>query len=501
MRHPLFLACTFFAMSTLTFAQTTDSATSHYFDTIKDDPQQLLIFLQDMPKGGDLHNHLSGATMAENMMRYAHGDHMCVDPKNKSVAGDTSCSTENLLDNTPQTAAAYNAIIDAWSMRNFHPATESGHDHFFATFNKYMPIATKHSGEVLAEVVARAGDQNENYLELMVTPDNNASGMLSEKMGWDPNFATLRYKLITGGIDKIIADMSKNLDADEAVLHKSLACGTNTAKPGCKIKIRYLYQVLREQPPAQVFGQLVAGFEAASKDPRIVGINMVQPEDGFISMRDYKLHMQMVGFLHGIYPHVHISLHAGELNSTLVPTDGLRFHIREAIETAHADRIGHGVDIAHESQADQLLKEMAKNRNMVEINLTSNAEILGVKGKNHPLPLYMHYNVPVSLSTDDEGVLRTDLTQQYLAAVTTYHFSYSTLKMFARNSITYSFLPGLSLWQDAGYNKVTAECGKDVLGSMKPTVTCQMFLTANEKARMQWDLENRFAEFESKKAI
>ena len=73
--------------------------------------------------------------------------------------------------------------------------------------------------------------------------------------------------------------------------------------------------------------------------------------------------------------------------------------------------------------------------------------------KNHPLPLYLNHGVPTSLSTDDEGVDRTNLTREYEKAATTFDFSYLTLKNFARNSITYSFLPGEALWDDADYFK------------------------------------------------
>jgi adenosine deaminase len=214
-------------------------------------------------------------------------------------------------------------------------------------------------------------------------------------------------------------------------------------------------------------------------------------------MRDYKLHMQMVGFLHQLYPKVHISLHAGELNSTLVPIAGLRFHIRDAIETAHAERIGHGVSVVYENEAKQLLKEMTDREIMVEINLTSNEEILGITGKNHPLPLYLNYHVPVALSTDDEGVLRTNLTEQYQKAVNTYHLSYSALKMLARNSISYSFLPGKNLWEGRQYHKIVTVCHNDFLGAKTPSAKCQAFLNSNERARMQWELERRFSEFEN----
>jgi adenosine deaminase len=229
----------------------------------------------------------------------------------------------------------------------------------------------------------------------------------------------------------------------------------------------------------------------------MVGINMVQPEDGEISMRDYDLHMQMINFLHRLYPSVHISLHAGELVPGLVKDDGLRFHIRDAVEIAHAERIGHGVDITYETNVHKLLKEMAKKHVAIEISLTSNALILDVSGKNHPLPLYMNAGVPLTLSTDDEGVDRTNMTAQYDIAASTFQLPYAAMKTFSRNAITYSFLPGDGLWSDYAYQDVAPACKFDKLGSDKASVGCQHFLSQNEKARTQWDLEKRFFKFES----
>jgi adenosine deaminase len=208
--------------------------------------------------------------------------------------------------------------------------------------------------------------------------------------------------------------------------------------------------------------------------------------------------MQMVGFLHQLYPHVSISLHAGELNNTLVPPEGLTFHIHDAVTIAHANRIGHGVDIESEDNADQLLREMAAKKVMVEINLTSNAYILNIEGKNHPLSLYMRYGVPVTLSTDDEGVSRSNLTKEYLRAVTTYQLHYKTVKNLVRNSLTYAFLPGKSLWEETSYYQVVPACSKDRVGLLKLSKTCQAFLNSSEKARLQWDLEKRFIKFENR---
>ena len=135
---------------------------------------------------------------------------------------------------------------------------------------------------------------------------------------------------------------------------------------------------------------------------------------------------------------------------------------------------------------------------MVEINLTSNDVILGVSGKDHPLPLYRQYGVPVALSTDDEGVSRIDLTHEYVRAAETYALSYSDLKQMARTSLEHSFLPGASLWraQDV-FTRAAAACSADSPGAEKPSSACAAFLKTSEKAQQQWELERRFREFES----
>lgn len=176
-------------------------------------------------------------------------------------------------------------------------------------------------------------------------------------------------------------------------------------------------------------------------DSLIVGVNLVSPEDGAVSMRDYTLHMLMVADLHRRFPKVRYSLHAGELAMGMVRPELLRYHIRQAVEVAGAQRIGHGVDIAHEEQAIQLLEEMHQRDVAVEINLSSNEFILHVKNEEHPILFYYTHKVPVTISTDDAGVLRTDLTQQYVLLASRYpSLRYSDIKGIVRNSINYSFL-------------------------------------------------------------
>jgi adenosine deaminase len=405
-------------------------------------PPELYAFLLRMPKGGDLHLHSSGAIYAETYLRIAAEDRLCLDLRTHSIVGALSGSCgENGVEaaraQTDNTLAS--AMIDSLSMRNFVPGRESAHDHFFAAFAKFGPYNRQHRGDLLAEITRRAADQNESYLELMAT-NGAAADALGMQMGYSGEFAADRNKLLAGGLEKVVEGMRGAVEDLEQARLRALDCEHRPGSPPCRITVRYLYQVLRESPKPVVFAQVLAGFMLAAADSRVVGINFVQPEDGATSMRDYHEQMQMVDYAHSLYPKVHITLHAGELAAGLVPPEGLRFHVREAVELGHAERIGHGVSIMYETNAEQLLTEMRRRKIMVEINLTSNDLILGVRGPDHPLPVYRRHGVPVAISTDDEGVSRTHLTEEYTRAALTYNLSYADLKQMARNSIEYSFV-------------------------------------------------------------
>jgi hypothetical protein len=133
---------------------------------------------------------------------------------------------------------------------------------------------------------------------------------------------------------------------------------------------------------------------------------------------------------------------------------------------------------------------------LVEICLTSNDLILGVIGDQHPFPVYRKYGVPVALSTDDEGVSRSDMTHEYLRAAETYGLTYADLKRIARASLEHSFVAGDSLWSDEhGFRSVPA-CNKDAASLDRLSESCQKFLNSSERARLQWKLERAFVNFE-----
>jgi adenosine deaminase len=489
-------------LGAFTHAETPEDRAARHLAAVRKNPSLLLAFLQQMPKGGDLHNHLSGAIYAESWIDFAAQDNLCVDRTASTLLPPPCDATCDKYSAKPAVQCAYgdhvfyNQLVDAWSMRNWTPDEGSGHDHFFASFDKFNLATINSVGNQLAEVASRSASDRLQYVELMRTADGLQAAQLGGKLGWDDDFTRMRDRLLAGGLKDIIASTRAQLDRDEAKQRQILRCDSPDADPGCRVSIRYLYQVLRALPREMVFAQIVLGFELAEADPRFVGLNLVQPEDWYVPMHDFELHMKMLDRLHALYPKVHISLHAGELAMGLVPPEGLRFHIRESIERGHAERIGHGASVMDERDSLNLLKEMADRKILVEICLTSNAKILGVEGASHPLPTYMKYNVPVALATDDEGVSRSDMTREYLRAVQTYELSYRDLKRMARQSIEHSFLPGESLWQ--GDFKMAATCAGPTSSAAEPTSACQKFLDTNEKARMQWQLEKAFTDFEKK---
>jgi adenosine deaminase len=503
LRRGLFSSSVALLLVSFSFAQrntTAEQRTARYMESLRQKPPLLLAFLREMPKGGDLHNHLSGAIYAESWIDFAAEDGLCVDHTTSFLIAPP-CDPCEKYANKPAIACAYkdhvlyNQIIDAWSMRNWNRGEESGHDHFFATFDKFLLATFNHVGEELAEAASRAADNHLQYLELMHTADGMEAANLGSKLGWNENFGQMREKLLGGGLREVVVQTRAKLNADEAKMRSTSKCGTQAASAGCRVQVRYLYQVLRGLARESVFAQMLLGFELATAEPRFVGLNLVMPEDWYVPKHDFDLHMRMLDYLHGVYPKVHISLHAGELAPGLVPPEGLRFHIRASIERGHAERIGHGVSVMYETRPVELLKEMAKRNVQVEICLTSNDVILGVRDEDHPFGIYGKYGVPVALATDDQGVSRSDITTEFLRAAQTYKLSYLELKTLARTSLEHSFLPGASLWADAHALRRVNACAADTT-SRATNAGCKRFLEGSERARAQWELETEFAHFE-----
>lgn len=478
-----------------------EQVTAALFDAIRDQPPLLQAYVRRFPKGADLHNHLSGAIYAESYIKRAAAAGMCFDVTRRTiVAAKPACDAAK---GRPAVAGANGdlraTMIDALSMRYFvqGEGAASGRDQFFATFSRFGAVSDDW-GAMLAEAAERAAQNHILHLELMISPDRGRVREVARRLAaagaWTGDLDAFQTRLAPE-LPPIVAQARADLDQAEAGKRRILQCDTPQPQPGCAVTIRYIAQVIRLLPPEQVFAQTAMAFALVRSDPRIVSLNFVGAEDDAVALRDYSRHMRMIAHLRQAHPEVPVTLHAGELSAGMVPPEDLRFHIREAVEVAGARRIGHGVDIMHEEDAIGLLEEMARREVLVEINLTSNDVILGVAGARHPFTVYRRFGVPLALSTDDEGVSRSDLTQEYIRAVEDFGLDYDALKTLSRNSLTYAFLPGDSLWDDGLPRSYVDACDR-ADPSRPPPAACAAFLAGSEKAQAQWRLEAAFAAFE-----
>jgi len=456
------------------------------FEAVRHSPPALRAFLYRMPKGGDLHSHLSGATYAEVLIAAGATSGKCINASFEIAA--CGRGTRRLADAQTKTDLR-NAVISAWSMRGFVPSSGvTGHDHFFATFGKFG--GTAKTEQMAADVADRAGAQRERYAELMLSFQSSAVTALGRQVIWTGDVADFHRRLIAAGLPALLPKARADLKAAEDRLRALQRCGTPLASPGCTVTVRWLAQVTRTNPPGEVFAQILFNAMLSEVEPHVVGLNLAAPEDDPRALADYSLQMRMLDYVHGAMPRTNVSLHAGELTLGLVPPDALRFHVREAVEVAHAKRIGHGVDVMYEADAPTLLRSMAERRVAVEINLTSNDQILGVYGANHPFPVYRAAGVPTVLSTDDEGIERIDRTHELQRAVTEFSLDWPALVGLERNTLEYAFLPGASLWADPlGWRRV-GPCDR------LESESCDGFVQDSEKARFQRELELELAAFE-----
>ena len=433
-----------------------EAATAHYFASLVagHDPKlaELTMFFSQMPKGGDLHHHYSGALYAEQYVDFLDKQGLCVNKTtyrietSKAVieaeralpAGQRNClsSGEVYADD-----AAYRELLQRWSSKDFrnHGAVQPPPDRqFFQTFGFFGPVSNANFNDGLQTLKARAIAENVSYIETMfkMAPFKTDAGF--DAKAWQAQDDAALTALMRGQLAQLDQDAGFKGTIDDYVAKiASAAAGIDDDN----FTMRYQSYVLRLLAPSQVFSSMVAGFKAASQSELIVGVNIVGQESQMVSMRDYTLHMKMFQFLKSQYPKVKVALHAGELALGDVAPEGLKFHIDQALALGRADRIGHGIDLAHESNVLGIMKQMREADIPVEINLTSNDFINGVRGENHPVTLYRKHGVPFVISTDDAGVTRHDLSNEYMLFASRYRPDYAEVKKLSYNSVRYAFLP------------------------------------------------------------
>ncbi|WP_281228556.1 adenosine deaminase [Flavobacterium aquiphilum] len=429
------------------FAQSAEN----YLEKIRNNEADLTAFFAQMPKGGDLHHHYSGSIYTEPLLAHAIAKDFYLNTQTMAVSQEKQLGSDWVLFSTLQKNGELDAykqkIIQKWSAKDYNNVDYPSDKLFFESFMKFEPATQGNFEAGLLEIKNRAIKENVSYIETQLSTipcDIKTDDLATYNAYLRKLAATKNEKAVMKSLDSLYAIFIQK-DA------KKYAADFNTnfvTKMHAALKIddsqftmRYQNFVLRFMEPVDLFKNLVVAFISADSSPLMTGVNIVSPEDGETSMKDYWLHMVMFKYCHSRFPKVKYAMHAGELTLGLVLPEELSWHINAAVYIAGANRIGHGVDMAYEDKSYDLMRYMAKNNIPVEINLASNEFILKVKENRHPILLYKEFGVPIVISTDDAGILRTNMTEQYVLLAKRYPtISYIDIKQFVYNSINYSFI-------------------------------------------------------------
>jgi adenosine deaminase len=495
----VFLAVFSFLAGCSTIRMDKPEGPADYLEQVRSDPARLHVFVQEMPKGGDLHTHLSGVPYAESFLKWAAEDGMCISTATWAITSAPCADGSRFVTDIVADADLYDQAIDGLSMRNFPLASPTfGHDHFFKAFALFGTVSENHKGEMLAEAARRAAADNTDYLELMITLQSDPLAEAAAKVAWTGDMET-DYRNLLAGLHVPVATGAAEVDMLFAEERQLLSCDSAAPEHACRVTIRFIQQANRLSSHRKVFASLILGSELAMRDPRVVGVDLVAPEDAAPALANYDLHMQMLAFLKKKYPVLKISLHAGEITANFVEPQQLTSHINKAVKVAGAQRIGHGVDLRNENGWQDLAAVMARQRIGVAILLTSNAQILGVSGDDHPFQSYLDAGVPVMLASDDQGLSRGNHTAEFERAITTYGLHWEQVRQLIRNSMDQAFIQGKGLWRISGdYNHVVDACATDLHSEVRVSPECDAFLRENAKAAEQWRLEKRLAAFEGR---
>ncbi|MCK5682780.1 adenosine deaminase [bacterium] len=429
------------------------NATSKFYESMfegdKPNIAMLTLFCTKMPKGGDIHHHFSGSLYAETFLDWIKKKNWFIDKKTLRIVKKRENEKQELLtvDQLISDNDRYRKLLTLWSDKDYQ-----NHDHlqpppdseFFKTFGYFRAVSHEYMNLGFNIIKQRAIRENVDYIECMVS----RVGIKSKNC-----FAADKIKKFNNVLRKSTSqrEVNKILDQMSEILFKNNGFNSSVnqfitmvqkSHQGIDDKnftMRYQTYPVRVFPPVQFFADLLAAYIVVEKSPIFVGVNIVAPENNTTALADYTLHMQMFNYLGGKYPKANCSLHAGELTLGMVSPGNLTFHIKQARDIADAQRIGHGVTLPYEQDSLSLLEDLKKNA-VIEINLTSNQFVLGVKGDSHPYRIYSSYGVPLVICTDDSGILRNNLSNEYMLLASRYQPDYLKIKEYVYNSIKYSFL-------------------------------------------------------------
>lgn len=486
---------------------------------------KLVEALRQFPKGADLHNHLSGAVMPEDYITMGVADGACyvADRSDPSMFTIVAAGPDGACGGGSRPLAAADRaerlkLVNSLSMHRYgYPDIRHGHDQFFATFGRFGAISGMpwNTAPMLAALLRQADRDSVSYVETMNSFQSQAvntlAGLLRQRFpdnsfyGNSADYPAMYGFLLGVGLNDAVAGARNEISQHVNRTNAILGCGTSAKEPACGVAYAFLAPVNRNSAMsdgspdlARIFTQTAFSMMLASGDSRVAGVNLLSGEDAAVSMGSFATQMQFFAYFHKVFPTARIALHAGELTPCFVGkgNPALKDHLAGSLK-AGAERIGHGVSFAYLNEAERAeVAGLIKNNNaLVEIMFTSNAQILGVSGKDHPFMRYREHGIPLAFSSDDGGVSHADYSTEWIYGVKQYGLTVADLVRLGRDSFQHSFIPGAPLWDDLAAGKTVSQCGGVKPGAPNPPDPCASFLGKSNKARAQWGYEARLTDY------
>ena len=402
-------------------------AASDWFDDLKasGNAEDLYRTLYYMPKGGDLHNHLSGAGFPEwwyelaleqesrgyhyytkvriNNCREYGGNEFAWQPYYLMFVNIMEISYDRLSDCEKGEYKRLDQLDEqektAWMNSIKLDKPHEGREEFFQThwqrlnallFNPWIQAG------LLAKNVEAFSAEGVSYLELQV---DVRGAVLADgtQMSSDEIAAVLRERLQ----QKDVVDTGMTVRFQLALLRFT---------PNAEEGLRFLYKFVHDN------------------NDLFVAVNMVGREDN--DKGHPRRFLSTLRELRQQYSGVKLSIHAGEV-------DEPNAHVRETLLLG-ADRIGHGLNLITD---DDTMRLMRHGPYLVEINLISNLVLGYVQDySQHPFPEYLRTGIPVALSTDDRGMWDSTMTDEFFVATTEFNVSWAEIKLLSRNSLSHAFV-------------------------------------------------------------
>ncbi len=397
-----------------------------WFDRFKDTATdaELHEFLYAMPKGGDLHQHLSGSIFPEwwwrlALRRDAHG----IEYYAKTQINDCSDTSPSAIRPAPyallyQTIARHRleALSDC-ERSEFLPLREFSESQQTAWMNGIWLDKPSEGREAFFETHwQRLGDLTANPWIIAEALALHMKAFAAEGLIYlEPQVTLMGYLDIDGRAvppEDVAAVIRKRVTQPDVL--------------ALNLTIRFQQAVLRFLPDAE--SKIAEAYRIASRESEWVAINLVGREDD--ERGHPKRFLETFLKLRRTHPGIRLSIHAGE-------SEFANSNIRDTLLLG-ADRIGHGLNLLSDPDT---LRSMRFGPHLVEINLISNLLLEYVETfDHHPFPELLRIGVPVALSTDDRGMWDSSMTDEYFVAVKTFQLSWAEIKRLSENSLRFAFV-------------------------------------------------------------